>query len=175
MRWIYEFSQRKRAWAMLASSAAVLLVAALYFQHGMDLQPCIKCIYQRTAVVGVLIGALLPLIYNHVGTRFIGYLIWAYSSVQGLIVAREHLDVIFATNPFATICDIVPNFPTFLPLHESIPAIFAATGDCNENSWQFLGMGMANWMEIIFGVYIFILLIVLAATVWCASLKRKAR
>ena len=47
-------------WRLLGLSALGLLATALYFQHVLDLQPCIKCIYQRTAVVGILISALLP-------------------------------------------------------------------------------------------------------------------
>ncbi|MFT6269656.1 MAG: disulfide bond formation protein DsbB [Alphaproteobacteria bacterium] len=174
MQWIHEFSQQKRAWAILALSAFGLLMTALYFQHRMDLLPCIKCIYQRTAVVGVLLAAIIPLLYNHLFTRLAAFFVWAYSSVQGILVAREHLDVIFATNPFANICDIVPNFPSFLPLHEWLPAIFGATGDCNENSWQFLGMGMANWMQIIFSIYLLILVVVLVANVYSGIVKRKA-
>lgn len=166
MQWIYQFSQQKLAWLLLSLSALSLLLAALYFQHAMDLQPCIKCIYQRTAVVGVLLAGMLPLIYNHITTRVLAYLVWAYSAIQGLISAREHLDIIFAANPFLAVCDIIPNFPAFMPLHEWIPSIFAATGECNENSWQFLGMGMANWLQIIFIGYIVALFVVLFSTVW---------
>jgi len=63
------------------------------------------------------------------------------------------------------ICDIVPNFPAFLPLHEWLPSIFGATGECNENSWQFIGMGMASWLQIIFSIYLVIALIFIAANV----------
>jgi|AntRauMFilla1563_2_1112583.scaffolds.fasta_scaffold17037_3 disulfide bond formation protein DsbB len=174
MQWIYEFSQQKRAWALLSISAFALLITALYFQYAMDLLPCIKCIYQRTAVIGVLMAAVIPLLYNHTYTRLAAYSVWAYSCFEGIRVAREHLDIIFASNPFANICDIVPNFPSLLPLHEWLPAIFAATGDCNENSWQFSGIGMANWMQIIFGVYLAILTLVLLANVWFGLVKRNA-
>ena len=172
MQWIYQFSQQKNSWAILALSAFGLLSTALYFQHVMDLQPCIKCIYQRTAVIGLLIAGLIPLLFTHVFARIAGYLVWGYSAIEGIKVAREHLDIIFASNPFANICDIVPNFPSFLPLHEWVPAIFGAPGDCNENSWQFFGMGMANWMLIIFSMYLFVLAVVLLANVWCYAFKK---
>lgn len=174
MQWIYEFSQQKRSWAILALSAFGLLITALYFQHGMDLLPCIKCIYQRTAVIGVLVAAIIPLLYNHLYTRLTAYAVWAYSCFEGIRVATEHLDIIFASNPFANICDIVPNFPAMTPLHEWLPPIFAAPGDCNENSWQFLEMGMANWMQIIFSIYLGILAVVLLANIWCGLINKKA-
>jgi disulfide bond formation protein DsbB len=173
MQWIYQFSQQKRAWTLLALSAFGLLITALYFQHSMNLQPCIKCIYQRTAVIGVLLAAIIPLLYNHLFTRIAAFFIWAYSSLQGILVAREHLNLIFAKNPFANICDIVPNFPSSMPLHEWLPAIFGATGDCNENSWQFMEMGMANWMQIIFSIYLLVLVVVLAANVYCGVVNKK--
>lgn len=166
MQWIYKFSQQKLSWIILAASGLALLLAALYFQHVMDLRPCINCIYQRTAVIGVLLAAIIPLFYNHSMTRLFAYIIWGYSCIQGLIVVRTHLDIIFSTSPFPPICDIVPNFPSFMPLHEWLPSIFAATGICNENSWQFLGMGMANWMQIIFSVYLGILVLVVLAQIW---------
>lgn len=173
MHWIYQFSQQKLSWAILAASALGLLLAALYFQHMMDLQPCINCIYQRTAVIGILIAAIVPLVYNHFATRLIAFFIWGYSCIQGLIVAREHLDVIFSTSLIPKICDIVPNFPASMPMHEWIPSVFGATGSCNENSWQFLGMGMANWMQIIFGVYLAILGFVLVAQLLCRFISPK--
>lgn len=163
MQSIKGFSQGKLSWALLCASASGLLLAALYFQHVLDLQPCVKCIYQRTAVIGIMFAALIPLIYNHSLTRASAYTLWAYSAYQGLVSAKEHLEVIFAENPFFAICDIVPNFPDFLPFHEWMPAIFAARGECNDNSWQFMGMGMANWLEILFIAYLAVLFVVLAS------------
>lgn len=174
MQWIYQFSQQKLSWAILAVSALGLLLAALYFQHMMGLQPCINCIYQRTAVIGILVAGIIPLIYMHFATRILAFFVWAYSCIQGIIVARAHLDIIFSKSPFPAICDIVPKFPTFMPMHEWVPSIFAATGSCNENSWQFLGLGMANWLQIIFSVYLVILGVVLVAQLWCRFISPKS-
>ena len=142
-------------------SSALLIVTALYFQHIMDLQPCIKCIYQRTAVVGILVSSLIPLLWQHSVTRLLGFIGWGVASIWGFLIAHEHVDILFAANPFFVVCDIIPNFPTFMPLHEWFPAVFGATGDCSENSWQFLDMGMAQWMRIIFAMYALTWLIML--------------
>lgn len=165
MQWIYQFSQQRRSWLLLFVSALTLVLAALYFQHVMDLRPCIQCIYQRTAVMGILVASALPLIYNHYIVRILAYALWGYSAWQGLIAAQEHLDIIFATNPLFMSCEFVPNFPSFAPLHEWIPAVFGATGECNENSWQFLGMGMANWLEILFIAYLAVLAVVVCINI----------
>lgn len=163
MQWLYQFSCSKKSWLMLALSAFGLLFAALYFQHALDHYPCIKCVYQRTAVIGILIAAMIPIVYNHWLARVSAFIIWGYSALQGLFAAREHLEVVFATNPFAAACEFVPNFPSFMPLHDWLPAIFDATGECNDNRWQFLSMGMASWMQIIFSVYLAVLAIILIA------------
>lgn len=174
MQGLYQFSCDKKSWLILALSASGLLLAALFFQHVLDHQPCIKCIYQRTAVIGILIAAIIPIVYNHLLTRLSAFVLWAYSAWQGLVVAREHLDVIFATNPFFAACEFVPNFPSFLPLHEWLPALFSAKGECNDNKWQFLSMGMASWMQIIFIAYLATLALVLVAQVYHWVKAKKA-
>ncbi len=149
-------------------SSALLIVTALYFQHLMDLQPCIKCIYQRTAVFGILVSSLLPIIWQHSLTRLLGFIGWGVASIWGFLIAHEHVDILFAANPFFVVCDIIPNFPAFMPLHEWFPAVFGATGDCSENSWQFMNMGMAQWMRIIFATYAIAWLLMLVSRIGIA-------
>ena len=112
------WAKSKSAWLSLFMSSALLIVTALYFQHIMDLQPCIKCIYQRTAVFGILVSSLMPLIWQHSLTRLLGFIGWGVASIWGFLIAHEHVDMLFAANPFFVVCDIIPNFPAFMPLHE---------------------------------------------------------
>ena len=39
--------------------------SALYFQYGMDLQPCVMCIYERVALFGIAFAGLIGLIAPH--------------------------------------------------------------------------------------------------------------
>ena len=59
-----QLSLKRSAWIFLAFTAFALESTALYFQYGMGLQPCVLCVYERLAVVGLfvagLIGALAP-------------------------------------------------------------------------------------------------------------------
>ncbi len=163
MLWIKKFSRTKLSWTLLFVSAFGLLATALVFQHVMNLQPCIQCIYQRTAVIGIMIAGLLPILLNLQVVRLLGLAVWGTAATKGLLSAREHIDIIQNNNPFFSSCGIVPEFPSFLPLHEWIPSVFGATGSCNENSWQFLEMGMAEWMQIIFIAYLAVLVVVVLA------------
>lgn len=164
MSWLAALSQQRIAWLSLAASAFIFEVIALFFQYQMDLAPCIMCIYQRTAMLGLLaaglVGAINPtkLIY-----RAVGFISWGLASIWGLLIAREHIAMQTTTDPFAFSCEFEPNFPSFMPLHEWLPSFFAATGDCGNIDWQFLGLSMPAWMEIIFALFALSFIVVLVS------------
>jgi disulfide bond formation protein DsbB len=148
---VSRWAESRSAWAFLFFTSLSLEIAALIFQHGFDFQPCVMCIYQRTAMWGVVLAAASVLIINTLISRLLGYAIWLISSIWGAILAWEHIDMLTAANPFFVSCAPVPNFPSFMPLHEWLPWVFAAPGYCDDESWQFLGLGMPYWM---FGIFI---------------------
>lgn len=143
-----------KSWWLLALSALVLELTALYFQYGMGLEPCIMCIYQRVAIIGIMFAGIIGALGNKafIG-RAISFSIWGVSAIWGLLIAIEHVEMQSNAGSLFFSCDIVPNFPQWLPLHEWIPALFEATGDCGEISWSFLGYSMPQWMIVVYGVY----------------------
>lgn len=154
MNWLTTISHSRQAWGLLAFSAFSFEAIALYFQYQMGLAPCIMCIYQRTTMLGIMFAGVLGLISpTNSLMRYSAIALWGLSSIWGWLIAREHTNMQNTTDPFAFTCDIVPNFPELLPLHEWIPAFFAATGDCGNIDWEFANMSMPNWMEVIFAFY----------------------
>jgi len=150
-------------WLLLFISALLLELTALYFQYAMELKPCIMCIYQRNAVFGVMLAGLVgTLFYKHAIGRLVAFSLWLLSAIWGAMIAYEHVDMQQSTNPFFVTCEIVPNFPSWLPLHEWIPDIFAATGDCGTIDWQFLSLSMPQWMILILSFYAAVAISVLA-------------
>nr|WP_136249779.1 disulfide bond formation protein B [Ningiella ruwaisensis] len=149
-----QLSSSRALWGFVFVSALSLLLAALYFQHVLGHAPCVKCIYQRTAVILIAIAAVFPLFSKHIIIRLFSLALWGAAAIWGLIVANEHLDVIFPDSFFVPPCPLFPEFPGFMPLHEWLPKIFDAPGFCDNNDWQFLSMGMPEWMRIIFSLYI---------------------
>lgn len=142
------------AWKLLFISALGLELAALYFQYVLDLQPCIMCIYQRTAVFGILFSSLVGIFLSQMFIfRLIALAGWGISAIWGALIAYEHVDIQTASNPFFATCEIVPNFPSWAPLHEWIPQVFAATGDCGDIDWRFLDLSMPQWMLVLFIAY----------------------
>ncbi|WP_019613476.1 disulfide bond formation protein DsbB [Psychromonas ossibalaenae] len=153
-------SKQRWAWLLLAASALSLEMCALYFQHIMKLEPCVMCVYERIAMLGLifagLIGAAAP---QNILVRLTAFLVWGVSAVWGGLLAVEHTDYQMNPSPFAT-CEFLPNFPSWAPLHEWLPWLFNPSGDCAEISWQFLGYSMPQWLIVSFGIYCVLFLFV---------------
>lgn len=150
----------RRAWVLLALSALGLELAALWFQYGMGLDPCVKCVYERLAVFGLLsagiVGALYP---RALIVRLLAYALWGVSAAWGLRLALQHTGIQSdAGSAFS--CSFAAEFPTWAKLDEWLPALFQPTGYCDDIQWQWLSLTMAQWMVVVFAVYLLILLVV---------------
>ena len=154
-------------WILLASTATVLTLTALYFQHSMGLDPCEQCIYQRTAVIALALGAWFTAINpQSVIFRLIGYSRWLGAAIAGFSSAHYHVWLQTGINAMFASCNLEPNFPSWLPLHELIPHIFAVTGLCSDANWSFLGLAMSQWMRIIFAIYISVAVFIVGYRLW---------
>lgn len=152
-------------WVLLTLIATGLLLAALYFQFVMGLNPCMMCVYQRVAVVGI-IGAGLVGIWGHqyALTRWLAYLGWIVSSGWGLKVAHDQvLEEQLVANGGISTCPIFPDFPAWLPLHDWVPALFKPTGICGDIAWTLFGYSMPFWMRIVFALLFAAALVVVAS------------
>jgi protein dithiol:quinone oxidoreductase len=144
----------KKAWQLLAISALAFEITALFFQYILELKPCIMCIYQRVAIWAIFFAGVIGSFTHHsIFGRLISYALWGTGAIWGLIIALEHVEMQSATMSFLFSCEFVPNFPSWAPLHEWIPSLFAATGDCGNIDWQFLGYSMPQWMIVVYGIY----------------------
>lgn len=147
----------KKAWLLLAFSALTLELAALYFQYVLGLAPCIMCIYQRVAIWGIFIAGLIGYFgATNFIARLISFFLWAIGAIWGLLIATEHVNL--QNDPFGFLngCASVPNFPSWAPLHEWIPALFEASGSCGDIDWQFLNYSMPQWMVVVYSIYAFL-------------------
>ncbi|MCW8335708.1 disulfide bond formation protein DsbB [Vibrio sp. SCSIO 43135] len=155
------FSRSRLSWLLLLLVVVFFEACALFFQHVMLLPPCVMCIYERVALLGVggaaLIGLTSP---NNPFVRWLGLAAWGASSYKGLQLALQHVDYQFNPSPFAT-CDLFVTFPSWAPLNQWAPWMFEAYGDCSKVVWQFLTLSMPQWLVVIFAAN----LVVLAAVV----------
>ncbi|MEG3136133.1 disulfide bond formation protein DsbB [Rouxiella sp. T17] len=162
LQYLNRCSQGRGAWLLLALTALILELVALFFQHVMLLQPCVMCIYERCALFGVLgaglVGAIAPATWLRYGAIFI----LIYSAAEGLRLSWQHTMIQLHPSPFTT-CDFAARFPSWLPLDKWLPGVFVATGDCAERSWTFLTLGMPQWLVVVFSVFLVIGVIILLA------------
>ena len=144
------FSESRLAWLLLLLFVLFFEACALFFQHVMMLAPCVMCIYERIAMLGIgaagLIGLVAP--QNPV-IRWLGLAVWGGSAYSGLQLALQHVDYQFHPSPFKT-CDLFVTFPDWAPLNQWAPWMFEAYGDCSKLLWQFLTLSMPQWLVIIF-------------------------
>jgi disulfide bond formation protein DsbB len=153
------FAQSRAAWLTLGATALSLELTALFFQHVMKLDPCVMCVYQRLAIFGILLAAIIGFAgYQSRIARLTAMSIWAVSAAWGLKLALELVDMQTNPSPFAT-CSFLPEFPTWMPLHEWLPSVFMPTGMCTDIPWQMMGVTMGQWMIVAFSVYLIALVI----------------
>ena len=154
MKFLSDLINNKKAWQLLAVSALGFECIALFFQLVLDLKPCIMCIYQRVAIWAIFFaGVLGSLGHQFVLVRIAAYALWGTGAIWGLLIALEHVEKQTSTMSFLFSCEFVPNFPSWAPLHEWFPVLFAATGDCGDIDWQFLGYSMPQWMIVVYGLF----------------------
>ncbi|QCR35992.1 disulfide bond formation protein DsbB [Nissabacter sp. SGAir0207] len=155
-------SRGRGAWLLLAFAALVLELTALYFQHVMMLKPCVMCIYERCALFGVMLAALVGALAPATPLRFVAMAGWIYSAWEGIRLSWEHTMIQLHPSPFAT-CDFAARFPSWLPLDKWLPSVFVATGDCAEKQWEFLSLSMPQWLVVVFAIFMLIALLVVLA------------
>ena len=157
MKFLSDLTTNTNSWRLLAFAALALELCALFFQYILGLAPCIMCIYQRVALWSIFLAGIVGAFgYGFVLTRMLAYGLWGVGAIWGLIIALEHVEKQEAANSpmsFLYSCDLFPNFPSWAPLHEWIPFLFEASGDCGEIAWQFMGLSMPQWMVVIFAVF----------------------
>jgi disulfide bond formation protein DsbB len=143
------------AWLLLAVSALALEAAALYFQHGLDLDPCVLCIYQRAAVAGIFISATIGLLFHRfTSLRWLALFGWVAAVVWCLYLAIKLSGMQLGWIGPSLSCDVKAKFPIWLKLDQWLPEVFQPTGFCGEIQWQFLGLSMPLWMVIIMCFYL---------------------
>lgn len=151
----------RRAWLLFALTALGLEATALWFQYAMGLDPCVKCVYERVAVLGLVAAGVLGALYPRaLLLRIAAYLLWLISAAWGLRLALQHVGI--QDDPSTAFsCSFAAEFPTWAKLDEWLPAVFLPTGYCDDIQWQWLSLTMAQWMVVVFALYLIALAVVL--------------
>ena len=109
--YIRTISRQRAAWLLLAASALAFELCGLFFQHVMGLAPCVMCVYERLAFVGIFVAALIALVApEKPWLRWPAMLLWTYSAFRGLQLSLKHVDYQLNPSPFNT-CSLFAEFP----------------------------------------------------------------
>ena len=161
LTYLKELSLQRGAWLLLTASCSILEGIALYFQHGMGLNPCVMCIYERLALFSILAAGVLGALFPHIAfIRWIALLLGLYGAIKGLFLTIKHTDYQLNPAPWNQ-CSPFVEFPETLPLNKWFPNVFEATGVCSDVSWSLWGLSMAQWLIAIFAVYLMIFIIII--------------
>ena len=145
---------RKLFNGLAALACGGLLGYALYAQHGLGLEPCPLCVFQRVAVLALGFTFLIAYVHNpgRHGARVYG-LVAAVAAGAGMLFAGRQLwlqnlppDQVPACGPGI---DYIMNV---FPLREAVAMVFEGSGDCAKIDWTFLGLSMAAWVFITLSV-----------------------
>lgn len=161
LRLLNQYSRNRTAWFLLFVFSLFFELIALYFQHQLNIAPCVLCIYQRTVIFGIIIASLIALLSpKRFLLRFIALIIWIYCAVKGFLIAYEQAIIQFEPSLFHS-CPLHVAFPKWLPLNTWFPAVFESYGMCSQKVWHFMTIEMSQWMMLIFACYIVVGMLVL--------------
>lgn len=123
---------------------------ALYTQHGLGLEPCPLCVFQRVAVIALGIVFLLAFLHGPkpVGLRVYG-LLAAVAGLVGVSIAGRH--VWLQNLPPDQVPACGPGLDFMLDtfgLGEVVGMVLSGSGECANVDWSFLGLTMPAWVLI---------------------------
>ena len=138
--------------ALAALWCACLLGYGLYLQHIEGLVPCPMCIVQRYALVLLVILLALASLFRDGGVAMVFQLIGLLAALGGAFTAaRQSWLQWYPPEILSCGRDFYGMIEAF-PLQRVIPMLFKGRGDCAAVDWTFLGLTIANWSFLNFGL-----------------------
>lgn len=131
-----------------ALACLALLAYALYAQHGLGLEPCPLCIFQRVAVLGLAVAFAVAALHpaGRTGRRIYALVLGAVA-LGGIGVAGRH--VWLQNLPPERVPACGPGLDFMLeafPLRETLQMVLSGSGECATIDWRFLGLSMPAWV-----------------------------
>lgn len=144
-----------RAWFLAGFLACAGLIAfALYLQYYAGLEPCPLCMLQRVAFITLGLVFLAGAMHGPrlAGTRaYAG--IAAAVAATGIGLAARHVWLQYNPPKFASCAGDIYSQLERLPLGRVIVNALYATGDCAKVDWSLMGLSIAEWSLVWFGIF----------------------
>ncbi|ODS23796.1 hypothetical protein AB835_06970 [Candidatus Endobugula sertula] len=141
----------------ILGSLVLLAIAYFYFQLYLELVPCPLCMFQRAALVCIILFCLLALIHQPglVGLKIYNALIFIASATGIGLAGRQVWLQYYPLGPDTT-CGIDPIYRWTESISEDygfmemIVTVLKGRGDCAEINWDWLGISIGGWMLLVF-------------------------
>jgi disulfide bond formation protein DsbB len=148
----------KRAANLVGFAACVALMSyALYAQHGLHLEPCPLCIFQRIAVIALGLVFLLAALHDpaRAGSRIYAALALLVAAAGGAVASR-HLWIQSLPADKVPACGApLDQLLQVLPLRSVIETVLRGDGECAKINWTLVGLSMPAWVLIAFAALAF--------------------
>jgi disulfide bond formation protein DsbB len=148
---LLELLARRRLLNFAGALVCGLLMAyALYAQHGMGLEPCPLCVFQRVGISALGVVFLLAALQHPGagGARIYGLLL-ALAGAGAIYFAGRHVWI--QAQPPGTVPACGAPLDMMLdmfPLTEVVRKVLTGGGECGKIDWQLLGVSMPGWVLI---------------------------
>jgi disulfide bond formation protein DsbB len=121
-------------------------------QHYQGLEPCPLCVFQRVAVIGVGVMALIAAVH---GPQAWGQRVYAgvmaLSAVAGVVVAGRHVWLQHLPADQVPSCGPGLDFwIAALPWQQVVQQVFQGSGECAKVDWTLLGLSLPMWTLMLF-------------------------
>jgi protein dithiol:quinone oxidoreductase len=127
-----------------------MLAYALYAQHGLGLEPCPLCIFQRLTIIALgCVFAAAALQHPRGRGRYVYATFVGLASVATAALAMRHLYI--QSQPPGSIPSCGAPLGVMLqfsPLTEVVRKVLTGGGECSQVNWSFAGLAMPAWVLI---------------------------
>ena len=140
----------------------LIMLGALYLEHGVGLEPCPLCILQRLAVIGFGLVCLIAAVHGpaRTGQRVYAALALLMAGAGAGVAGRQ---IWLQQVPADELPACLPSLDYMLealPFQEVISLMLHGSADCAKVTWTLFGMSIPEWSllafigMILFAVYL---------------------
>ena len=135
-----------------AGCAALILIAVLYFQNHLGLDPCYLCITQRVFVIATGVVFLLAALHNPSagGRKVYAGLAVLTASIGGFFSGKQLWLQSLPEEKVPVCGPPVEYVLEAFPASDIIQMLMSGDGNCAKVQWQLLGLSMPGWVLVAF-------------------------
>ncbi len=130
--------------------AGATILAALFFEYVLGMQPCLLCLYQRwpyyvaVPLAAVLVALSLPQSLRRAGLALLGLIFVASAGLGAYHAGVEWGFFLGPSGCGGTPAPLASGMEDFMRQLETVRVI-----SCTEPAWRFLALSMAGWNAVI--------------------------